>query len=107
MHFLRSTYSSSEPGEQTLVVERTERVQLLHGRDQSLHGRGIHEVEGQQVVDPHGLQGQDGAGQIGPLDLGHGGGQHLVTVGSLRVQAVTLTRTRSPRTTRPLLGLSL
>ena len=107
MHYLRSTYSSPEPGEQTLVIECTERVQLLHGGDQGLHGRGVHEVEGQQVVDPHRLQGQDGAGQIGPLDLGHGGGQHLVTVGSFRVQAVTLTRTRSPRTTRPLLGLSL
>ena len=86
MHSSCSTYSSPEPGEQTFIVERTERVQLLHGGDQGLHGRGVHKVEGQQVVNPHGLQRQDGAGQIGPLDLGQGGGQHLVTVGSLRVQ---------------------
>lgn len=53
-------------------------VELLHGRDQRLHGRNVHKVEGQLVVDAHRLQTQHHARRVGPLDLGHVGGQHLV-----------------------------
>lgn len=56
---------------------------------------------------PEHLQGQHGAGQVGSLDLGDVGGQHLVSVSPLRVQPVTLPRPGSASSTRPLLGLSL
>lgn len=42
---VRSTYSSSEPGEQSLRVERGQGVQLLQRHDERLHRRRVHEVE--------------------------------------------------------------
>ena len=63
------TYPTTQPGEQALIVQGTEGMQLLHGRDESLHGRGVHEVEAEEVVDAHGLQGQHGGGQVSSLDL--------------------------------------
>ena len=50
------THPSAQPGEQALIVQGPQGVELLHGCDQGLHGRGVHEVEGQQVVDAHGLR---------------------------------------------------
>ena len=82
----------------------------LHGIGRAasyLHRRRVHEVEGEQVVDAHGLERQDRAGQVGALDLGHGGRQHLVLVGALRVQAVALAGARAARPARTLLSLRL
>lgn len=45
--------------------------------------------------------------KIGALYLGHGCGQHLVPVGALRVQPVTLARAGTTRATRSLLGCGL
>lgn len=86
------TYPPSESSQETLVIQGTERVQLLHGRDQRLHRRGIHEVEGQQIIDPHGLQWQHGAGQIRALDLWNICRQHFISVGTLRVETIALSR---------------
>ena len=57
-----------------------------------LHGWWIHEVKGEEVVDAHSLQGENGGGQVGPLDLGDGRGEYLVPVGTLRVQPVAFPR---------------
>ena len=53
------------------------------------------------------LQRQHSGGQVGSLDLGHVGGQHLVPVGSLGVESVTLPWTGSAGSPGPLLGLGL
>ena len=53
------------------------------------------------------LQRQHSGGQVGSLDLGHVGGQHLVPVGSLSVEPVTLPRAGSAGSPGPLLGLGL
>lgn len=50
------TYPPSKSCEQSLGVERGERVQLLQRHDERLHRRRVHEVEVEQVVDAHGLQ---------------------------------------------------
>ena len=72
-----------------------------------LHGGRVHEVEGDEVVDAHGLEGENGGGQVGALDLRHGRGQHLVPVGTLSVQPVALARASTPSPACPLLCLSL
>ena len=56
-----------------------ERVQRLQRHDHGVGGRRVHEGEAQQVVDAHGLQLQHRRRQVGALDLGHVGGQHLVS----------------------------
>ena len=82
-------------------------MELLHGSDQRLRGRGIHEVKRQKVVDAHGFQRQKGTSQVGALDLRHRRGEHLVSVGTLGVEAVGLARTGPASPPCPLLGLSL
>ena len=72
-----------------------------------LHGWGIHEVKGDEVVDAHGLEGEDGGGQVGALDLRDGRGEHLVTIRSLGVETVALAGSRATCSTRTLLGLGL
>lgn len=62
----------------------------------------IHKVEGQQVLDAQRLEQQHGVGQVGALDLGHGGGEQLVLVLALRVQAEGAARARAARAARPL-----
>ena len=47
-----------QPRQQPLLVERAQVVQLLERADQRRRGRGVHEVEAQEVVDAHGLEGQ-------------------------------------------------
>ena len=75
--------------------------------DHGLNGRGVHEVEVDQVVDTHRLQLQDYGSQVCPLYLWNGCGQHLVPVGPLCVEPVTLTRTRPSGSPGSLLRLSL
>lgn len=43
-------------------------------------------MEEQQVLDPQRLEQQHHVGQVGPLDLWDGGGEHLVLVGALGVE---------------------
>lgn len=45
-------------------------------------------MELQQVLHPQGLEQQHHVGQVGPLDLGHRGGQELILVGALGVEPV-------------------
>ena len=82
-------------------------MQLLHGGDQRLHGGRIHEVKRQEVINPHGFQIEDSAGHIGAFDFWYARGQHLVTVGSLGVEAVAFTRTCAASSTGTLFSLSL
>lgn len=105
--FCSDTHPPSKPSQKTLVIKGTERVQLFHGRDQRLHRRGVHEVKGQQVIDPHGLQWEHGAGQIRALDLGNVCWQHLVSVGALSVEAVAFSGASSACPTSSLFGLCL
>lgn len=72
-----------------------------------LCGGRVHEVEGEQVVDAHGLELEHRGGQVGALDLGHWGGEHFIPVRTLRVEPVRLARPRATGTPRPLLGLGL
>ena len=100
-------HPSAETGEQSLVIECTQTVQLLHRRDERLHRRRVHEVERQQVVDAHCLQRQHGAGEVRPLDLRHVRRHHLVAVRSFRVQSVALAGPGATRSARPLFCLRL
>ena len=53
------------------------------------------------------LQRKHSAGQVGSLDLRYVGRQHLISVGSLSVEPVTLPWACSASSTRPLLSLGL
>lgn len=44
-------------------------------------------MELQQVLHPQGLEQQHHVGEVGPLDLRHGGGQELVLVSTLCVKS--------------------
>lgn len=43
-------------------------------------------MELQEVLHPQGLEQQHHVGQVGPLDLGHRGGQELILIGALGVE---------------------
>lgn len=43
-------------------------------------------MELQEVLHPQGLEQQHHVGQVGPLDLGHRGGQELILIGALCVE---------------------
>mmetsp|Transcript_4340 Transcript_4340/g.10863 ORF Transcript_4340/g.10863 Transcript_4340/m.10863 type:complete len:317 (+) Transcript_4340:834-1784(+) len=93
--------------QQPLLVQRTKRIERLHSIDERLDGGGIHEVEVNDVVDPHGLELQHSVAQIRALDLGHAHRHHLALKRMLRVQPIALPRARTPRTPRPLLRRGL
>lgn len=78
----------SESSEESFVVERSESEEVLQGGDEGLGGRRIHEVEGDEVVDSHGFEGEDGRGEVGSLNFGDGVGKHLVSEGDLGVESV-------------------
>lgn len=103
----KKSHPSAKSGEQPLIVQGTEGMELLHGRYEGLHGGWVHEVEGQQVVYPHGFQWQYSAGKICPLNLWNIGGQHLVSIGTLCVQSICLTRSSPTSPACPLFSLSL
>ena len=64
----------AEARQQPLVVERAEVVELLERRNERRRRRRVHEIKAEQVVDSHGLQGQDGHAQVRPLDFRDGKG---------------------------------
>lgn len=72
-----------------------------------LHGRWVHEVKREQVIDSHCLEGQDNEGKVGPLDLGHSSRQHLIPVGPLGIETITLSWSSPASTPSSLLSLSL
>ena len=80
---------------------------LIHGVENVVLWRRIHEVELQQVLHPQGLEQEDHIGEVGPLDLGDGGGEQLLAVLALRVEAVGLAGPRPARPTRTLFSLGL
>lgn len=43
-------------------------------------------MEEEQILNPQRLQQQDHIGQVGPLDLWDGAGQHLILIGALSVE---------------------
>lgn len=91
-----------QPRQQSFVIEGTERVELFHGGDQRLHGRWVHEIEVDQVVDSHGFQDQHGVGKISSLYLWNRSGQHFISERVFGVESVAPTRPSSTRSTRPL-----
>lgn len=62
------------------VVQCGERTKSLHGITYDSPGRTVHEVEGQEVVDAHCLEHQDGMRQVCTLDLRSRAGRHLVAI---------------------------
>eukprot|EP00162_Nutomonas_longa_P013791 comp21710_c0_seq1/m.48328 comp21710_c0_seq1/g.48328 ORF comp21710_c0_seq1/g.48328 comp21710_c0_seq1/m.48328 type:complete len:398 (-) comp21710_c0_seq1:968-2161(-) len=98
---------AAEAREQAFVVERAKRMQTRERRDQTLHGRRIHEIEAEQIVDPHRLELEHRVAQIAALNLWHGGREQLVAVCRLRVQTVALARARATRTSCALARCSL
>ena len=71
----------------TCVVQGPKDPELVHGVEHVVLRGWVHEVELQQVLHPQGLEQQHHVGQVGPLDLGHRGGQELVLVGTLGVES--------------------
>jgi len=78
----------SQSGEETFVVEGSESEEVLQGCDEGLSWRRIHEVEGDEIVDSHGFEGEDGRGEVGTLDFGDGVGKHFVSEGDFGVESV-------------------
>ena len=68
-------------GQHALIIERAQIVQLLQRAHHCRGRRRVHEIEIEEIVDAHGLQGQYRQREIGPLYLGNRAGQHLVQVG--------------------------
>lgn len=77
---------ASSQGHHTCVVQGPKDPELIHGVEHVVFWGWVHEVELQQVLHPKGLEQQHHVGQVGPLDLGHRGGQEFILVGTLRVQ---------------------
>ena len=46
-------HSTTESREKAFVVERTKRMELFESHHHGFHGRRIHEIEGEQIVDAH------------------------------------------------------
>lgn len=69
--------------------------------------RRVHEVEGEQVVDPQRLEQQHGVGEVGALDLRHGSRQQLLAELPLRVQAERPPGTCTTRSTCALASVRL
>ena len=93
---------TAEAGEQPLLVQRAEHVQVVERGHQGVRGGRVHEPKVEQVVDPHGFHLQHHAREVGALQLWHRGGQHLPLERPLRVQPVALAGARAPRPARPL-----
>jgi hypothetical protein len=51
------------------VVQRAESVQLFEGEDEGLVGRGVEEIEVDEVVDAEGLEQEDDVAEVDSLDL--------------------------------------
>lgn len=88
------SHLAAQAGEEALLIQRSQVVQLLQGTHQGGCCWRVHEVKAQQVVDAHGLQGEHRHAQIGALDLWHAARQHLIAKRSFRVQPAPHTHTR-------------
>ncbi len=66
-------HSPAQFGQFPLVIESPQGVQLLEGKDQRLMGRGVQEIEVNQIIDSQGFQHEHHVAQVGPLDLEGGG----------------------------------
>ncbi len=53
---------------------------LIHGVENVVLWRRIHEVELEQVLHAQGLEQEHDVGEVGALDLGDGGGEQLLPV---------------------------
>mmetsp|Transcript_31993 Transcript_31993/g.75370 ORF Transcript_31993/g.75370 Transcript_31993/m.75370 type:complete len:202 (+) Transcript_31993:814-1419(+) len=84
------------------VAQRPEDPKLVHGVEHDLLGRGVHEVEVQQVLDAEGLEEEDDVAEVGALDLRDRVVQHLKLVGRLGVEAPRNARPRPPCPPLPL-----
>ena len=51
------------------MVECSQGIELLQGKDQRLMGRWIHEVKVDQIVDAQALQEEDNVAEVRSLDL--------------------------------------
>lgn len=98
-------YTPPGPGHvHTCVVQGSEDPELVHGVEHVVLRGRVHEVELQQVLHAQGLEQQHHVGQVGPLYLGHGGGQQLILVSTLRVEPAReepVTRLHLPRASLP------
>lgn len=70
----------------TCVVQSSQDPQLVHGVEHVVFRWRIHEMEEEQILNTQRLQEQDHVGQVGPLNLWYGGGQHLILKGTLSVE---------------------
>lgn len=50
-------YPAPKSSEQSLIIQSSQGVELLHGSYESFHGGSIHKVKGQQIIDAHSLGG--------------------------------------------------
>ena len=80
---------------------------LIHRVEDVVLGRRIHEVELEQILHPQALEEKHHIGEVGALYLGHGGGQQLLPVLALRVEAVALARPGTTGAPRSLVGVRL
>ena len=51
------------------MVEGTQSIQLLQGKDERLRGRRVHEVKVDEVINAQTLQHEDDIAQVSTLDL--------------------------------------
>lgn len=82
-------------------------IQFLEGRQHRIRGRGVHEVEVDQVIDAHCLKHQDGRRQVLALNLRDRGRQHLGLERRLRIETEAFSGPRSAGTAGTLVGLRL
>mmetsp|Transcript_27220 Transcript_27220/g.40239 ORF Transcript_27220/g.40239 Transcript_27220/m.40239 type:complete len:241 (-) Transcript_27220:8-730(-) len=101
------SHFATKTGQQAFIVERTQPVKVFHSLHHNLRRRGIHKVEGQQVVDAHSFQLQHGVAEVCALDFRNGEWQHLLTVSVLGVEAEAFAWPCSPGATTTLVGRSL
>lgn len=71
---------------------------MLHGDDEGVNRRRVHEIKVDNVVDAHRFEGQNHVAKICPLDFRDGGGKHLVFVRIFGVQTIAFARARAPGT---------
>jgi hypothetical protein len=73
-------------------------LQLLHGDNEGVYRRRVHEIKVDDVVDAHRFEGQNHVAKICSLDFRDGGGKHLVFVRIFGVQTIAFPWARAPST---------
>mmetsp|Transcript_4277 Transcript_4277/g.7890 ORF Transcript_4277/g.7890 Transcript_4277/m.7890 type:complete len:484 (+) Transcript_4277:523-1974(+) len=89
------------------VVERPQHPELVHGVQDVVLGRRVHEVELEQILHPQTLQKQHYVAQICSLDLWDLIVEKLANELSLSEEAVAVPGTGSPSSTLSLIGVRL